>query len=101
VREQVLPLFNLGLATGRARYAGGAATEIPLLRWEVRAAGTRDSDIDVLVEFDRFRPTRSTLRSVDMALELERLLSRNVDVATENSLHWFIWPQVVAEAVPL
>ncbi|MCI4363974.1 MAG: nucleotidyltransferase domain-containing protein [Thermoplasmata archaeon] len=66
-----------------------------------RGSATVDSDVDLLVEFDRSRRTRSTLRSIDFALELESLLSRHVDVATQNSLHWFIQPEVVIEAVPL
>jgi uncharacterized protein len=67
------------------------------------ARGTADSrsDVDLLVDFDRSVKTRSSLRSIDFALELERLLSRHVDVVTEASLHWFIQPQVVTEAVPL
>jgi|SRR5208282_5948281 len=66
-----------------------------------RGEATHESDVDFLVDFDRSRKTRSTLRSVDLALELERLLKRHVDVATEESLHWYIQPQVVTEAVPL
>ena len=44
---------------------------------------------------------RATLRAYDLALELEKLLGRHVEVATESSLHWYIQPQVVTEAVPL
>jgi uncharacterized protein len=66
-----------------------------------RHSASKDSDIDLLVDFDRSRATRSSLRSVEFALDLERLLGRHVDVATEGSLHWFIQPQVIAEAVPL
>jgi predicted nucleotidyltransferase len=66
-----------------------------------RNSATATSDIDFLVDFDRSRATRPNLRSVDFALELEKLLGRHVEVATESSLHWFIQPQVVTEAVPL
>lgn len=59
------------------------------------------SDVDLLVEFDRSRKSVTALRSLDLAAELERLLGRRVNVATEGSLHWFIQPQVIAEAVPL
>jgi uncharacterized protein len=66
-----------------------------------RGAAGADSDVDLLIDFDRTARTRSSLRSIDLALELERLLSRHVDIVTESSLHWYIQPQVVAEAVPL
>jgi predicted nucleotidyltransferase len=36
-----------------------------------------------------------------MAQELSDLLGRRVDIATEQSLHWLVQPQVVVEAVPL
>jgi len=66
-----------------------------------RGSATPTSDVDLLVDFDRSKPVSSTLRSVDLALELEELLGRHVDVVTESSLHWYIQPQVVTEAVPL
>jgi uncharacterized protein len=66
-----------------------------------RRSATPTSDVDLLVDFDRSKPTRSSLRSVDLARELEKLLGRHVDVATESSLHWYIQPQVVTEAIPL
>jgi len=66
-----------------------------------RRSATSSSDVDLLVDFDRSKRSRSSLRSVDLALELEALLGRRVEVATEESLHWFVQPQVVAEAVPL
>jgi len=66
-----------------------------------RRTAKGDSDLDLLVDFDYLRPTKSTLRSIDLALELEKLLGRHVDVVTEESLHWFVQPQVIAEAVPL
>jgi uncharacterized protein len=64
-------------------------------------AANRHSDVDLLVEFDRSRKVKSALRTIDLALELETLLGRHVDVATESSLPWFIQPQVVTEAIPL
>jgi uncharacterized protein len=75
--------------------------EIRVFGSVARGAGTPKSDVDLLVDFDRTKGARSTLRSIDFALELEKLLGRRVDVVTERSLHWFIQPQVVTEAVPL
>jgi uncharacterized protein len=59
-----------------------------------------DSDVDLLVEFD---PSSSgpTDRSHRMRRELRELLGRDVDLTTESALHWFVQPQVIAEAVPL
>jgi predicted nucleotidyltransferase len=96
--EEVLGPFRARIEQIGRRYG---VREIRVFGSLARRAGTPESDIDLLVDFDRNQKTRSTLRAVDFALELERLLSRHVDVATESSLHWFIQPQVVVEAVPL
>ena len=96
--EEVLGAFRSEIERVARRYG---VRDIRVFGALARGAGTRDSDVDLLVEFDRSCPTRSTLRSIDLALELETLLSRRVDVVTESSLHWFVQPQVVAEAVPL
>lgn len=96
--EEVLGPFRSKIERIALRYG---VREIRVFGSLARNAGTPDSDVDLLVEFDRTRKTRSSLRAVDLALELETLLSRHVDVATESSLHWYIQPQVVAEAVPL
>lgn len=77
------------------------AREIRVFGSVARKGATAKSDIDFLVDFDWSRKTQSSLRSIDFALELEALLGRHVDVATEGSLHWCIQPQVVAEAIPL
>jgi uncharacterized protein len=77
------------------------ASDIRVFGSVARGSATRESDVDFLVDFDRDRRTRSTLRTIDLADELGELLGRHVDVATEDSLHWFVQPQVVAEAVPL
>lgn len=96
--EEVLGPFRPKIQRIARRYG---VREIRVFGSLARRAATRESDVDLLVEFDRTRKSRSSLRSVDLALELEKLLSRHVDVATETSLHWYIQPQVVAEAVPL
>jgi predicted nucleotidyltransferase len=77
------------------------AREIRVFGSLARGSATAQSDVDLLVDFDRSRPTRSTLRSIDLAMHLKSLLGRDVDVVTEDSLPWFIQPQVIAEAVPL
>ena len=57
-----------------------------------------DSDLDLLVEFE---PGRSLLDHVALKQDLEDLLGRRVDVATERALHWFIRDRVLEQAVPL
>lgn len=61
-----------------------------------RREATLASDVDILVDSrgSRFDP-------FSLAIELRQLLGRRVDVVTESSLHWFVQPQVIAEAIPL
>lgn len=77
------------------------ARDIRVFGSVARQSATESSDVDLMVEFDPKVKVRSTLRSIDFALELERVVHRHVDVVSEKGLHWFIQPQVVAEAVPL
>lgn len=62
-------------------------------------AGPR-SDADFLVEFTR-RWRGKTSRLYLMGREMEQLLGRPVDLVRKESLHWFIQPQIVSEAVPV
>ncbi len=61
-----------------------------------RREATKTSDVDILVD-----PIRSNYDPVSLSLHLRRVLGRDVDVVSERSLHWFVQPQVVAEAIPL
>jgi predicted nucleotidyltransferase len=61
-----------------------------------RKEATERSDIDILVD-----PVRRRFDPVRLAIHLEDLLHRKVDVVSENSLYWLVQPQVIAEAVPL
>ncbi len=96
--EQVLGPFRARIDRLAKRYG---VRDIRVFGSIARGAATSESDVDLLVEFDRSRRIPSNLRSIDLALELEKVLGRRVDIATEESLHWFIQPQVVTEAVPL
>ena len=64
------------------------------------ARGTADeqSDIDFLVNL---APGRSLLDLGGFLYELQQLLGRNVDVVTENGLHWYIKDRILKEAKPL
>jgi len=54
-----------------------------------------DSDIDFLVDVE---PEYSLFDVGGLLMDLQALLGRNVDVVTENGLHWYIRDQVLAEA---
>jgi uncharacterized protein len=72
------------------------ASEVRVFGSVARKEATRASDVDILVS--------SAGRSFDpisLSLGLKALLGREVDLVSEGSLHWFIQPQVIAEAVPL
>jgi len=64
----------------------------------VRGETTSDSDIDFLVDLE---PGRSLFDLGDLWMDLQDLLGRDVDVVTENALHWYIRDRVLAEAKPL
>jgi uncharacterized protein len=96
--EQVLGPYLARIKRIARRYH---VREIRVFGSVARNAATPKSDIDLLVDFDRSQVTKSKLRTLDLAQDLETLLGRRVDVATEESLHWFIQPQVVTEAVPI
>lgn len=57
-----------------------------------------ESDVDFLVELE---PGRSLLDHAALLLDLEQLLGRRVDVATERGLRDRIRERVLKEAVPL
>ncbi len=65
-----------------------------------RGEATPDSDVDLLVEFPKLGD-RPSDRHHRMTIELRSLLGRRVEVVSRAALHWFIEPQIVAEAVPL
>jgi predicted nucleotidyltransferase len=63
-----------------------------------RGTAGPDSDLDLLVDVG---PTHSAWFPAGLILDLEALLEREVDVVTEEALHWYIRDQVLAEAAPL
>ena len=63
-----------------------------------RGTAGPDSDLDLLVEV---QPEHSSWFPAGLILDLEALLEREVDVVTEEALHWYIRDRVLAEAVPL
>ena len=57
-----------------------------------------ESDVDFLVGV---RPEHSPWFPAGLVVDLEALLGCEVDVVTEEALHWFIRDRVLEEAVPL
>ena len=56
------------------------------------------SDVDLLVDLE---PDRSLFDLGGLLIDLEELLECNVDIMTEQGLHWYIRDRVLAEARPL
>ena len=72
------------------------AREVRIFGSVARREATLASDLDLLVT-----PVRDRFDPISLRIELRALLGRNVDLVTEQSLHWFVQPQVITEAVPL
>jgi len=64
-----------------------------------RGEADAQSDVDVLVDYDRTR--RSPWFPMGLIEELEALLDCRVDVVTEKGLKARIWERVLQEAIPL
>jgi len=60
-----------------------------------RGEGGKDSDLDLLVEFE---PGRSLLDHAGLVVELEELLGCKVDVVTEKGLYWLLRRRILKEA---
>ena len=56
------------------------------------------SDIDFLVDVG---PNRTPFFPGGLLADLQELLGCNVDIVTEDALHWYIRERVLKEAVPL
>lgn len=61
----------------------------------VRGEANRDSDLDLLVEFE---PQRSLLDQAALVFELEKLLGRKVDVVSEQGIYWLLRRRILNEA---
>ena len=64
----------------------------------VRGDAGPDSDMDFLVDVG---PDRTPFFPGGLLADLEELLGRNVDVVTEDGLHWYIRERVMKEAISL
>ncbi len=64
-----------------------------------RGEDNENSDIDFLIDYDLEKTT--SWFPMGLILDLEDLLQRKVDVATDDSLHYFIRDKVLEDAVKL
>ncbi len=64
----------------------------------VRKEATSRSDVDFLVDLE---PERSLLDVGGLVMDLQNLLGLEVDILTEEGLHWYIRDRVKEEARPL
>ncbi|PIR32744.1 MAG: nucleotidyltransferase [Alphaproteobacteria bacterium CG11_big_fil_rev_8_21_14_0_20_44_7] len=74
------------------------ASDIKLFGSFLRGEETENSDVDFLVKWDE---NASLTDWSGLKRELEELLGRKVDIATEKSLHWYIRDKVMSEARPI
>ncbi len=56
------------------------------------------SDLDLIVTFGR---SASLLDQIALKRELEERIHRKVDVVGDDSIYWYLEPQILAEAIPL
>ena len=78
-----------------ARYG---ATNVRVFGSAARGEAGPESDIDLLVDLE---PGRSLFDLGGLLMELQALLSCEVDVVTEQSLHWYIRDRILSEARPI
>ena len=74
------------------------ATKVRLIGSVARREETQESDIDFLVEMEL---GRSLLDHAALILDLEALLGRKVDIASDRGLRPRVRERVLKEAVPL
>jgi predicted nucleotidyltransferase len=74
------------------------ASNVRIFGSVARGEAGPDSDVDLLVDLER---DRSLLDHAALKVELEQLLERPVDVATERGLKVRIREHILQEAIPL
>ena len=79
-----------------SRIRGLGVRRLALFGSFARGGPGPDSDVDLLVEFDRTRKTFDNL--MDLADLLEEILGRHVEIVTTESLSPWIGPRILSEA---
>jgi uncharacterized protein len=90
LREKRVDILRLAAQHG--------ATNVRVFGSVARGEAGPGSDIDLLVDVG---PGRSAFFPAGLLADLEDLLGCEVDVLTENGLHWYIRDSVLKEARPL
>jgi predicted nucleotidyltransferase len=78
--------------------AAHGARNVRVFGSAARGESGPDSDVDFLVAV---QPEHSPWFPAGLIVDLEQLLGCEVDVVTEEALHWYIHDRVLKEAVPL
>jgi predicted nucleotidyltransferase len=79
----------------RVRLASLGVKSIGLFGSFVREQASRESDVDLLVEFDSGKKTYDNF--IDTCFLLEELLGRRVELVTTDSLSPYIKPHILKE----
>jgi len=78
--------------------AAHGARDVRVFGSAARGDSGPNSDVDFLVAV---QPEHSPWFPAGLIVDLEELLGCEVDVVTEEALHWYIHDRVLKEAVPL
>ena len=74
------------------------ASNIRIFRSVTNGTADQDSDINFLVDLEK---GRNLFDLGGLLADLQQLFERNVNVVTEDGLHWFIKDRILSEAKPL
>lgn len=94
IAEIIVPVRQRLEEALRAHHATNPRVFGSIARNEAR----RDSDLDLLVDFDG---DATAFDQMDLIAELEGIFHRKVDITQLEGLHWLVRPQVLFEAVPV
>lgn len=90
-KDKILSL----LRESRARLSSLGVKSIGLFGSFARGESSSESDVDILVEFDRDKRTYDNF--IDTCFFLEELFERKVEVVTIDSMSPYIGPHVLKE----
>lgn len=74
------------------------ASNVRIFGSAVNGTADPNGDIDFLIDLER---NRCLFDLGGLIVDLQQLFERNVNVVTENSLHWYIKDRILREARPI
>jgi len=86
-REQILAIA-----------AKHGASNIRIFEFMANGMADQKSDINFLVDLEK---GRSLFDLGGLIVDLQQLFERNVNVVTEDGLHWYIKDRILSEAKPI